>query len=96
MYSTDLSYTLTTAAGIGNAAICDSLREGVGGLRPNDFAPAAGLPTWVGRIAALDGVSLPDCWRDYDCRNNRLAGMALEQDGFSARIADARRRYGAN
>ena len=31
----------------------------------------------------------------YDCRNNRLAQLALEQDGFMTAAAEARARYGA-
>jgi hypothetical protein len=32
---------------------------------------------------------------DYDCRVNRLAMLALEQDGFAAAVEGARERYGA-
>ncbi len=32
---------------------------------------------------------------DYDCRNNRLAQLCLEQDGFAGQVAAARDRHGA-
>jgi 3-oxoacyl-[acyl-carrier-protein] synthase-1 len=31
----------------------------------------------------------------YDCRNNRMAQLAIEQDGFARAVAQARERYGA-
>ena len=88
------AYTSTSAAGVGNSALHDSLRRRVGGLRQNDFPPAAGLPAWIGRIDALETIALPSAWRDYDCRNQRLAALALDQDDFSDHVAAACRRYG--
>lgn len=88
------AYTSTSATGIGNAALGRALREQSTGLRPNDFAPAAGLDTWIGRITALDSLTMPANWHDYDCRNQRLACLALDQDGFSHAVAMARRRHG--
>ena len=32
----------------------------------------------------------------FDCRNNRLADLALRTDGFADAVAAARRRYGAD
>ncbi len=90
------AYTTSNAAGIGNVATARALREGRSGLAPNnlDWAP---LPCWIGRIPGIDTDSpleFPVTLREYDCRNNRLALMALEQDGFVAAVADARRRFG--
>ena len=31
----------------------------------------------------------------FDCRNNRLAALALRQDGFMETVAEARERLGA-
>ena len=90
------AYTTTSAAGIGNVATASALREGRSGLVLNnlDWAP---LPCWIGRVASLDGdyaVKLPDSLHGFDCRNNRLALLGLEQDNFMAAVADARLRYG--
>ncbi len=52
------------------------------------------LPTYVGEIDALADVALPDALAAFDCRNNRLAEMALGQDGFEEAVADAVARYG--
>ena len=91
------SYTTSSAAGIGNVASARALRGGRSGLRPNDLNWAP-LPCWIGRVATLDGddaVKLPDSLRHFDCRNNRLALLGLEQDSFMAAAADARLRFGA-
>ena len=87
--------TLVTACGVGRRAIAAGLRDERSGLRRNDFAPAAELDTWIGRVSAVDDVTLPVALRNFDCRVNRLVLLALEQDGFAATAAAARERYGA-
>ena len=90
------SYTTSSAAGIGKAAVADSLRTGRSGLAANalEWAP---LTCWIGKVAALDDdtVRLPPTLNEFDCRNNRLALLGLEQDGFIDAVARARQRYGA-
>ncbi|MCY7388735.1 MAG: beta-ketoacyl-[acyl-carrier-protein] synthase family protein [Burkholderiales bacterium] len=91
------AYTTSSVAGIGNVATARALREGRSGLAPNDLDWAP-LPCWIGRVASLDGddeMKLPNALRDFDCRNNRLALLGLEQDNFMAAVADARLRVGA-
>ena len=72
------------------------MQAGVSGLRRNDFEPAAALDTWIGRVNAVDVSPLPSDFAAYDCRNNRLAHVALEQDGFVAAVRDAAQRHGAH
>jgi 3-oxoacyl-[acyl-carrier-protein] synthase-1 len=48
----------------------------------------------VGRVAGLEAEPLPRQFEVWDCRNNRLAWLALQQDGFIDAIARARTRYG--
>ena len=52
------------------------------------------LPTYVGEVDGTGDVRLREDLRAYDCRNNRLAQMALERDGFAAAVDAARDRYG--
>jgi 3-oxoacyl-[acyl-carrier-protein] synthase-1 len=95
---TDLSirsYTTTSAAGIGKTATARTLREARSGLIPNDL-PWAPLPCWIGRVDAAEQMRLPAALSAYDCRNHRLALLALEQDGFMAAVATAKQRYGGN
>jgi 3-oxoacyl-[acyl-carrier-protein] synthase-1 len=86
---------LACAAGVGRAALAESLRTRTTGLRPNDFGESP-LPTWIGRVPGLDDVALPAQFAQWDCRNNRLAWLALQSDGFLARAMAARDRYGAD
>lgn len=86
--------TLTNACGVGLEEIRRALRAGTSGLRQNDFEPALSLDTWIGRVDGLESKALaPEC-AAHDCRNNRLARLCLEQDGFVAAVDAARERYG--
>lgn len=86
-------FSLVTSLGAGAEANLAALREGRSGLRPCRFESAP-LPTYVGDVAALDGAELTGELASFDCRNNRLAAMALRQDGFAEAVAAARERYG--
>ena len=88
-------YTLTTCLGAGRAANWEKIRRGESGLQPCDFAGITDLPTWVGAVAGVDDTVLPPALRLFDCRNNRLAWLALQQDGFAERARTAVARYGA-
>ncbi len=85
--------TLTNALGPGLAASLRALRRGESGLRPCDFEDAD-LNTWVGRVAGLEEMPLRDEFAPFDCRNNRLARLGLQQDGFATAVRLARDRYG--
>ena len=92
------AYTTTNATGFGKAATAQALLEGRSGLAANDLDWAP-LPCWIGRIRGIDAddkLAMPSALGDFDCRNNRLALLALEQDGFMAAAADASRRFGAH
>jgi len=86
--------TLTTALGPGRAVTLAALQAQRSGLSPEHFMDAQ-LPTWVGEVAGVDVVALPAELSRYDCRNNRLAWLGLQQDGFLADVAAARARWGA-
>ena len=88
------AYTATSAIGHGLAAQLDALRQERSGLRPNDFSSAP-LNCWVGRVDGVEDAPLPTALATWDCRNNRLAWLGLNQDGFLDRVHAARERYGA-
>jgi len=71
-----------------------ALREKRSGLAPCGFETAR-VDTYVGPVPDLDDFRVRPDLQDYDCRNNRLAQLCLEQDGFAREIAAARDRYGA-
>jgi 3-oxoacyl-[acyl-carrier-protein] synthase-1 len=87
------AFTATSALGHGLAAHLDGLRQFRSGLRPNHFSSAP-LDCWIGRVADVESVHLPDGLASWDCRNNRLAWLGLNQDGFLDRVHAARERYG--
>lgn len=86
--------TLTSALGRGSQATLQALRERRGGLARNDFAGSS-LDTWTGVVGKLDGVALPIGMEAFDCRSNRLAELALLQDGFADAVLATREKYGA-
>ncbi len=86
--------TAVSALGHGGAAHGDALRARQGGLRPNDFDRSVG--GWIGRIDGVEAHALPDDLMGWDCRNNRLADLALRTDGFAEAVVAARERYGAH
>jgi 3-oxoacyl-[acyl-carrier-protein] synthase-1 len=86
--------TLTSCLGRGLEATLAALRARASGLAPCRFEDAT-LDTFVGEVAGVDDVRLPAALASYDCRNNRLAALALEQDGFAAAVRDAAARLGA-
>lgn len=88
-------HSIACSAGIGVPELASALRERRSGLRPNDFGESP-LPTWIGRVPGVEGVTLPAHLADWDCRNNRLAWLALTSDGFLETAVAARTRYGAD
>ncbi|MGE5319607.1 MAG: beta-ketoacyl-[acyl-carrier-protein] synthase family protein [Hyphomicrobiaceae bacterium] len=87
------AFTATSCLGRGLAATRLALRGGRSGLAPCAFE-TVDLDTWVGEVAGVDDEKLPAALAAYDCRNNRLARMGLETDGFAERVRDAADRYG--
>jgi 3-oxoacyl-[acyl-carrier-protein] synthase-1 len=86
--------TLTTALGAGRAATLAALQAQRSGLAHVRFENLP-LPTWTGEVEGVDAITLPDGLSEYDCRNNRLAWLGLQQDGFLRAVSAARTRWGA-
>ncbi|MGH8641914.1 MAG: beta-ketoacyl-[acyl-carrier-protein] synthase family protein, partial [Burkholderiales bacterium] len=87
-------YSIVNCLGAGSQAVFDALCEKRSGLAPCDFEDVK-LDTWVGRVAGLESARVRADLGAWDCRNNRLAQLGLELDGFAGAVADARSRYGA-
>ncbi|MGI4958044.1 MAG: beta-ketoacyl-[acyl-carrier-protein] synthase family protein [Janthinobacterium lividum] len=86
--------TTISAMGRGVDATLDALRTRRSGLRPGDFGGIT--DGHVGRVDGVETHALPPGLTEYDCRNNRLADMALNTDGFASAVAEARAHYGAD
>jgi 3-oxoacyl-[acyl-carrier-protein] synthase-1 len=87
-------FALVTSLGAGMAAHVAALREGRSGLTPCSFDPVL-QGAYAGEVPGLDGMPLTGAWAGFDCRNNRLAALALAQDGFADIVAGAKARFGA-
>ncbi len=87
-------YTLTSAAGIGTDASWQALNNEQSGLGPCHFFDIHDLTTYVGEVSALDDVELPSELKSFDCRNNRLCELGLQQDGFLDSVQQAIEKYG--
>ena len=86
-------FTATSAIGLGLDQTLDALRQRRGGLLPCAF-DTVDLATSIGEVAGVDAVQLPARLAAFDCRNNRLAQLGLEQDGFAASVRAAVEKYG--
>jgi 3-oxoacyl-[acyl-carrier-protein] synthase-1 len=86
-------FTATSSIGRGLDETLVSLRQRSPGLKPCDF-DTVDLPTFIGEVAGVDDVVLPTEMEDFNCRNNRLARLGLEQDGFAEAVRAAVERYG--
>lgn len=89
------AHTLTCAAGTGLAAVRTALWNRASGLRKNDF-PYSGLDTWIGRVEAVDKFKWASVNREWESRNNALAVVGLEQDGFTSELTSVIREFGAD
>ena len=87
------AYTATSALGAGRSAHLEALLGERSGLRPQAVENCA-LSTYVGEVAGLDRPLAGELTR-WDCRNNRLAQLALAQDEFRVAVERSRARFGA-
>lgn len=87
-------FTVTSCIGRGLDQTLDALRVGRSGLAHCAFETVE-LDTYIGEIAGLDAIQLPAHLAEFDCRNNRLAQLALEQDDFAAAVRAASAKYGS-
>ncbi len=88
------NYTFTSCLGAGKHANWEAIKSGRSGLQPCSFYQINDLTTWVGEVSGIE-QPLPAAFSDYECRNNRLAWLALQQDNFIASAQAAIARYGA-
>jgi 3-oxoacyl-[acyl-carrier-protein] synthase-1 len=73
----------------------DALLQKRQALKPCDFE-TVDLPTFIGEVEGVDDVAMLAGMQEYDCRNNRLAKLGLEQDGFDEAVKAAIAQYGAD
>jgi len=87
------AYTATSALGAGIAAHREALRTMRSGIVRKQWETVELM--CLGEVDDVDNVELHSDLLAYDCRNNRLAQLALQQDGFIAAVNTAIANYGA-
>ena len=87
------AFTITTALGRGVDETLTALRARRSGLHARSWE-TVDISTWLGEVEELDAVILRDDLQHFDCRNNCLAQLALEQDGFMQSVQVTADRYG--
>lgn len=86
-------FTATSCIGTGLSSTLASLAAQRSGLTRCNFETVT-LDTHIGEVAEVDAERLPTHLRRFDCRNNRLAELALRQDGFFDAVGEVAARWG--
>jgi 3-oxoacyl-[acyl-carrier-protein] synthase-1 len=87
-------FTASSCIGVGVKAMLTTLIEQRSGLKPCDFE-TVNIDTHIGEVPGVDAQRLPAKLQIFDCRNNRLAELALQQDGFLESVQAAASRFGS-
>ncbi len=87
------NFTAASCIGVGTAATLESLIEQRSGLSVCNFE-TADIETYIGEVPGVDAMVLPAHLHRFDCRNNRLAELALRQDDFFDAVQRAVARWG--
>ena len=87
------AFSATSALGPGVVAQAQALRSQRSGLRANDFSSAP-LECFIGRVDGVEDVPLPQRLAHWECRNNRLAWVGLQQDGILDAVERVIARHG--
>ncbi|MGV3581809.1 MAG: beta-ketoacyl-[acyl-carrier-protein] synthase family protein [Methylophilus sp.] len=88
-------FTATSCIGRGLNQTLAALQQKHSGLSACTFETVE-LDTFIGEVSGVDEVKLPSHLAEFDCRNNRLAQLALEQDNFAQAIFAAAKKYGSH
>jgi 3-oxoacyl-[acyl-carrier-protein] synthase-1 len=85
-------YTATSCIGQGVAATLTALVEQRSGLARCEFETVK-IDTHIGEVPGVDAQRLPRVLQIFNCRNNRLAELAMQQDGFFDAVQAAAARW---
>jgi 3-oxoacyl-[acyl-carrier-protein] synthase I len=86
-------FTATSCIGLGVAPTLSALIERRSGLRRCEFETVK-IDTHIGEVPGVDAQPLPKDLQIFNCRNNRLAELAVQQDGFFDAVQAAAARWG--
>jgi len=85
--------SMVNALGRGKKTTLNALQENRSGLEPSKNLE---FSTWLGQVPEIDDVALEESLQKFHCRNNQLAKLALDTDGFRESINQAKEKYGAD
>ena len=85
--------TLVNALGVGKAHTIDAMSNSHSGLRNSKY-PGMNFSTFLGLVDEVENVDLEDELIRFDCRNNKLAKLALDTDNFREEVDEAIVKYG--
>jgi 3-oxoacyl-[acyl-carrier-protein] synthase-1 len=86
-------FTATSCIGRGLEQTLDALVARRSGLKACEFETVR-LDTHIGDVPGVDSQPVPAELKRFDCRNNRLAELALAQDGFLEAVEETVGRCG--
>jgi 3-oxoacyl-[acyl-carrier-protein] synthase-1 len=86
-------YTATSCIGRGVTPTLSALIEQRSGLARCEFETVK-IDTHIGEVAGVDAQPLPKDLQIFNCRNNRLAELGVQQDGFFDAVQAAAARWG--
>lgn len=87
--------SLVNALGRGKQAVAEKLAASESGLTQASY-PGLEFETWIGQVEAAASYPLEAELASFNCRNNRLAKLGLDSDGFREAVAQAKRNYGSH
>ena len=86
--------TVVHPAGHGTASLWDAASQGRSALQRNPL-DWCDLACWIGAVPGVEDATLPAELQPWDCRNQRIAWLALQDTAFRAAAAAAVTRHGA-
>jgi 3-oxoacyl-[acyl-carrier-protein] synthase-1 len=86
-------FTATSCIGRGVAPTLRALIEQRSGLARCEFETVK-IDTHIGEVPGVDAQRLPKELQIFNCRNNRLAELGVQQDGFFDTVHAAAARWG--
>ena len=86
-------FTASSCLGVGADATLHALIAQRSGLKRCEFE-SVNIDTYVGEVPDVDAQRLPANLQKFNCRNNLLAELALQQDGFLESVQAAACRWG--
>ena len=85
--------SMVNALGRGKKATLSALQNKISGLRPSKDLE---FSTWLGQVDGVDDYALEGSLKQFSCRNNQLAKLALDTDNFRGAILNAKKKYAAD